>query len=296
MNRRTGGDERNGHHRPFFPSGSRSILLLVSLLVILSGCSGFGNAPGGHDRLPPGLTGNGVEDLQALMDAHSRRLTDRPYTIENRFVSRATGGKPGVRTHRVIRLGADPSRYLASSRTRTWGSCSPSRANRTVLRWSNGTAIAIKRSMENRSTSLGSRNGVGLFYPEPTRGAFDEGLYVLLARSDLAVRAATGKHAFLLGGRISDRPGAVVSTFDRTRNPPNASIVEASVRLIVTDRGLIRYWRVSWVVIRADGDRYRESWTTEISAIGSTRIHRPAWVDVALANETAPTEVPGPIR
>ncbi|MFB6266705.1 MAG: hypothetical protein ABEI31_03520 [Halodesulfurarchaeum sp.] len=292
--------QSNGAIRPRSRSRSLAVLLLLLslllFLVTLSGCAGYVGAPGPADRLPPGVRSDTVEDPHVLLDAHGRRLADLPYTVENTFVSRPAGEKPGVRVTRVIRFGGDRRRYWARSRTGTWGPGGEGIANRTVVRWSNGTAIAINRTVGTRTTYAGTRDGVGLFYPEPTPGDFREGLYVLLATSDLSVRAATGEDELLLSGRIPERPWAVVRAFDRTRNPPDASVADARVQLIVTDDGLIRFWRVSWVVVRADGIRYRESWTVRVLAIGSTSIPRPDWVHLALANETAPTEVPGPIR
>lgn len=267
-------------------------LLAVVLVSALAGCSGLTPPTDPGSELPPGVTERGVDDPDALLDAHLESLRSVSYGVSDTFVSRSNSEWPDVRVEREIEFAADPSRYRMRSVTVL--DRSTSRDTRTIELWSNGTAIAARRTNGELTTYEGTTDAVGLFYPEPTPAEYTESLYVVLATANLSVVAATGEDEILLGGSIPHESAGIARTVDRSGAPRGTTYADASVRLIVTDRGLIKWWRVSWTTI-TDEHRVRESRTVRLRELGSADVDRPPWVAQALANETSPTEVPGPL-
>ena len=269
-------------------------LFVFLLAVSLSGCSGLDPPADTTSDLPPGVTQAGVEDPDALVEAHVDRLRPVSYGVSDRFESRSATGRREVSIRREIEFGHDPSRYSMRAETVTVVE-GDDLDRRTVERWSNGTAVASRRSTGDRVFYEGTADAVGLFYPEPTPTAYTQGLYALLSTGNVSVVAATGEDELLLGGPIPNDSAAVVRSVDRTGASRGARFANASVELIVTDRGLVTWWRVTWTEIGPDGRQVRESRTVRLRDIGTATVDRPAWVRKALSNETAPTEVPGPI-
>jgi hypothetical protein len=272
-------------------------ILAASVVLVAAGCGGV-SPPASTDRLPPGVTEAGVEDPETLLDAHTERLRPVPYTVHERFEREAAGQRPGISMVREVRFGADAATYWASSRWVVEAAARPGPATRTVEQWSNGTAVALKTTAGNRTTYDGTRDAIGLFYPEPSQVEYRDALFVLLTTGEYSVPAATGPNQILLRGTIPDPPEraeSVVRTVDLGAPDSEASVGNVTVELVVTSDGRIVWWQVSWTVRAADGDRYAAARTVRIEDAGSTQIQRPAWVDRALANETPPTEVPGPI-
>jgi hypothetical protein len=307
-------------------------VVLVCLLV-LAGCSGF--VGGGSDagtgggagepevsvtpapvptverglsgsELPPGLTSEGVTDVDALFAAHRSTLDDTTYSV--RAVVNATypNGTTYYRSAARARVTERDGGYYYSNRFEH-----PNRSTNTLVRyesWSGGGAIltALTRreraaSSEDTTTDPNATSGAATSKNTTYRAIrseyeTDTGLYGL-PRYGERVAAQLGAAETAFGGRTDTvGPGSYVVTIHgvrdlraladgRFRNPR-----AASGRVLASPEGFVREYRLRYRATTPKGRTVRVTESITYSAVGRTTVERPPWYEKALERTNVTVE------
>lgn len=252
--------------------------LLAVLLVATAGCStplpadpgpepgagtetvtpvpvpGDEEATAAGDGLAPGLGPDGVTDAERLVDAHEAAVANASYTVRISSVRRASNGSTRVRYERVLRLAA-PDRFHHVVRVET------DDGDRRLERWRDGET-AYEAVMEDGSVTYRS-----LEAPRPP---------TLVSRSAL-LRLFSG-----LPSEVTTTHTSEGTAVHRVAGGPRdvLPLSNLSYVALVTDRGLVRFYEVSYV---AEGRDRREHVTVEVSVtgVGETTVAPPPWADDA---------------
>jgi len=254
----------------------RALPLALVLCCLTAGCGALGGGPdpgtaGATDavtpapveRYPPGVTEETVTNASALLAAHERVLADESMT---------------VRTTRTTTFSNDTLRRNVSATLRL-AADHVSLASETRVRFGDGRTV----------TGEGWANdSVGY-----TVSTIDEDRrYTRHPPREIDPRAQLTPALPLFADQLTsenvtvdrvDEPAFRI-TVD-TLAPTDSRSANASLSMLVTDRGLVREYR--YTVDRPCGpNRCRTVTNTRFSGVGETTVERPAWVASASANVT----------
>lgn len=270
------------------PPGARPALLL-SLLVVLAGCTAFGLAPGSPtpeptatpewpDPLPPGVTAAAVTEPLDLARAHTAALTGRSYTYRETVVVRTTDGIRIGEIRTVRRVAADGA-FVHRMRAEGVVPAVVSQF-RAIEAYSNGSRVVIRfrRDRENRTVAMSAAES-----PMAPNDVIGKGyLYSVLSSTRPVVvgplRRGGTTYVHVRGANGTTRFGFVEAT-------------NVTFEALVAPSGFVRRYAVSY---RANGTSYtgwegRVVRTVTFDDVGSTTVERPDWVAAELRNAT---EVP----
>ncbi|MEF8852213.1 MAG: hypothetical protein V5A44_06750 [Haloarculaceae archaeon] len=196
--------------------------------------------------LPPGVTGDGIADPDALLDAHRSALRNRSYTLRARISVR------GVVSERFTRV-ESPTRYY--QRDVRYGT------------GSNVTRFASDTSVYTRSTYDSVTRYDRFEAVIPPRSTTVRESRALLELDSAAVTRTTrdGHTVFVVRGTYPTHP-----TLPGVRN--------FSLRVVVEPDGLVRSLHATYV--RVEGaTRTNVTRSFTYTDVGATTVERPAWVD-----------------
>lgn len=220
----------------------------------------------GPEELAPGLTRAGVADPTRLGAAHARILSNASYTVHRNVTRRDEDGTLAFGTDVVLRRAAfgDRFRYILAFRGRD---------RRVVERYADGERIYERERAANETTYalVGAADG-----PLDPRDASFGALTNRRGVVDLFTR-----FRFEVTGRI-ERGGTThyrLATPEPRDLPPLRNV---TVRALVSERGLVREYSVSYLVVRDDAAT-RVDVTVRFSDLGTTAVAEPAWYDDARA-------------
>jgi len=258
-----------------------AVALLV--LLVLAGCSGVTGPSGGTETLtpapvqtattptpeasplPPGVTGNGVVDIDRLVDAHQVAITGQSYTWEARERTTGRRGNPtGTNVRYVARVANESTyRYFTNHRI-VWRSGRPRYLGNYSEFATESLRYAYYTDTENNTQF--SRTG-----PAPARVRVG-GIAVTAIERYLPARSATvaatridGRRYYELRGRGIDTPVAP------------GGVANYTVRAQIRADGFVRSLNVSYRVAARDRSR-SVSYGFTYTAVGTTTVERPAWV------------------
>jgi hypothetical protein len=286
------------------PVVSRHPAVLLALLVLLAGCSGFGG--GGtptepitpapvptatatatpHDLLAPGLSPVGVTDPYALGDAHAARLQATAYTVRTERTVRTPGGRRLGHETSVVRVAATGtfrSRVTATGTAADFVSGSSGR----VDRWSDGEQLVVAVTA-NGSTRYGYVPR-GSFDPRrPRLSVTRDRLFALFSAVDTRLtdrferNGTTVYRVESTGVAAPDR----IADAEVVRDPRNVSFTA-----LVDARGVVRAYTLRYRATATSGEPVVVALSVDTVRIGATTVERPDWYDraraVGLGNETA---------
>lgn len=219
---------------------------------------------------PPGLGAAGVEDAEALAEAHAAALRNRSFAMRRLVLVRDADGSRIGRERAAARVSSGGDRY--SYEWSVEGVVGRDLAGRQRRTWSN-------RSVTYVATTWGASTSYRRY--ETATG-----------RSPLPtiVGAAVVREAFgLVDTRVTDveRSGGTVRyELSATGGPHEHPGRNVSLRATVEASGLVRsltlrYWS------DANGGEVRVVRRLRIGGLGETTVPRPAWVDRAVENTSA---------
>lgn len=245
-------------------------------------------------RWPPGVGQTGVVDPRELVAAHRTELQDTNYT---QTVTESTRWHNGsVRWQRtrvtttdenrvfVVLNRSGPSilreRSLNATRAELYVRLQPAPADAKTF-----AALTVENRTEYRTFT-------------DSRHLLDNGRDIALLLSVFETRITSRTRR---GARtVFQLEATGTPVVDRFRFVPSRSDVSdprnAIFRLLVDDRGIVHQYRVAYTVTVEDGSlRYER--IVRFSAIGTTSVRRPAWLDnVATATPTGTTNTDGQRR
>lgn len=240
-------------------------LVAVALAVTLAGCATVLDDPSRTETvtpapvstpadgsstgssLPPGVTGTGVADPRALLDAHRRAIEDRSYTLR---VCVTSGGQ---RAERLLRF-ESPERYY--HRDTEAGSAG------TRTAFADGTRLYVRT---NRSGSVRYDAGNATAGPStPT---------TRLLKTFLQVDNATVSKTRLNAGVGYE----IRATYDA--HPTVAEFRNYSVLAVVTPEGRLQSVTASYTRTTGGLDPVDVFYSFQYTEVGSTTVTRPTWVE-----------------
>lgn len=278
---------------------NRALLAVLCVaLVLLAGCSGLGDGtatPEGDDtttpnattvvddpdandtdanetddtgaiaELPPGVSEDGIDDANALLEAHESLLDEQgAVTVTNTTVEAPRGS---LTSNSTVTFGADGS---IDVRTTT----SVGRGSFETLQYTNGSVSVIRQitpQAEQQTAFTGSS--------QVEQQAGLTGVQPILAAGEFSV-AETGE-------------GSVTLTVDGLADDANegtstvGNLTELDGQLVVTDAGLIESLELT-VTRAVDGDETTSVVDYEVTETGVDSAPRRGWVDEVLAEENIP--------
>jgi len=240
-------------------------LVAVALAITLTGCATVLDDPSRTETvtpapvstpadgsptgssLPPGVTGTGVADPEALFDAHRGAIEGRSYTLRVRVDS------GGQRAERLLRF-ESPKRYY--HRDTEAGSAG------TRTAFADGTRFYVRT---NRSGSVSYDAGNASAGPStPTTRLLETFLQV-----DNATVSKT---------RLDAETGYEIrATYDT--HPTVAEFQNYSVRAVVTSEGRLRSLTASYTRTSGGLEPVDVSYSFRYTEVGSTTVTRPVWVE-----------------
>lgn len=263
-------------------------MLAVAALLLLAGC----NAPAGpagpstetrtvtpvpvpsveatatpEGQFAPGVRTDGV-DGGRLADAHASALANTSYTVNQTLVQRYANGTLRSRYVTVARFTATPGRFAATLRQadRRDGRL----VERTVRRYGDGD-VAYAAITERNTTRYqrlrwpdGEPRDPRLVYPENLTNARS------IARVFTLVETRVVDTVEINGTRY-----ARLESVSNATLPPLANV---SVTALVSKRGVLRSYRVTYDVARSEGS-VRATVAVSYTRVGETTVSEPAWLD-----------------
>jgi len=247
--------------------------LAVVLAVVLAGCGSLAADPGtprtlspapvpepttqADSPLPPGLSGGGVTDVDALARAHVAALEGRSFTLQ---VNESYDDLSGFRVLRVERR----DRY--------------SFHDATVSIAGNRTEFVDGTHRYSRSTREGLRYELG---PAVNRSAAYGWIVAPPVRTPLSVGNATVYETRVAGERRYE------IHIDRAVHPRFDSFRNYSVRATVHPNGFVSAVSVSYVRVY-QGKRTNVTRRVQYSGLGTTTVDRPPWVERRWGEDPTP--------
>lgn len=262
--------------------------LVVALLVLLAGCSGFagGNAdeartvnpalrgtvsptptPTPVPDYPPGVSAAGV-DAWVLSNAHDRAVEDAGATVRT---NRTITGPNGTTLATVRSEAALDGERVASGFVT--GGAAPERVGVPgfdFALWSDGTETAVRRTRTDGSveyTRFPGQPSEALVSP----GTGQSAVYRVLADVDAEVAGTAvvdGERRFVLR--------AEHDVVERIGGP---TLLNYSLVASVDERGVVRSYRVRYEERREGVGLVTIDETLRVARLGNTTVERPAWVE-----------------
>lgn len=262
------------------------------------GTTGAGTVTPSAETLPPGVSGNGVENATALLEAHVAALNDTGYAFAIVSNGSTTRGDRTVRSNSTTNgtVAANASRFLVHSRSdRTSGD--GSRASAADV-WGN-ESVVLYRIQEsdrnryqrlNRSTGFATATDYGSQFSGATliRSALQTGDFTV----ESVERGGNGTLTTLVateyvrpegdrGGNATAGSAATATTTAGGASTGGPDVTTYDVRMVVDDEGRVRELDLN---IAAEGDRTSESvrYRYELTQIGGVAVSQPDWTGDAL--------------
>lgn len=218
-------------------------------------------------RFAPGVRDD-VVNGERLARAHARALSTTSYTVNQTIVQRYSNGTLRSRYVTVARFTETPGRFAAtlSQADRRDGRL----VERTVRRYGDGEAAyaAITEANTTRYQRLRWPDGE----PRDPRQVYPENL--TNARS--IARVFT-----LVETRMVDTVEVNGTRYARLESAPNATLpplTNVSVTALVSERGVLRSYRVTYDVSRAE-ESVRATVAVSYTRVGETTVSEPPWLD-----------------
>jgi hypothetical protein len=277
-------------------------MILVSVLVVLAGCSGVLGGGGGEPtetvtpaavptdeptptpapRLAPGITERGIVSPQALVAAHQSFLQNRSFTQRSNSTALAANGSTVLRTTGTLQVGPPgEGLYSVIERNGSYVSQESAMISTRSEAWWDGGQYVVRRTFPNGTTAYTQRP-------------------ISTARAS----AATGALPYLLESfgtnntTVTDRLTRNGTTLYRVRGVTQTYMAgNTTLRLLVDSRGVVHKYTTTRRLSSGSGVS-RSITKTRLVAINETDApERPSWVDDALNRTTSTassgTELPG---
>jgi hypothetical protein len=252
------------------------VLVGLALLVALAGCP----APADSDRgtvtpaplptteppYPAGVSDERV-DAETLVDTHARTLATTNYTllVERRV---SIGNRTMSQFERSRRVAVGETRY-AGQYGRSVSTPVVPLLTMTVEYWASGDGYAVRQRDEGGTDYLGWSS-----FGDPIRDVDrSRRLNRTLSTVPVGVADRTEEAVVLTGrqpGAVSDLPAPTFVTDQRN----------ATLTARVTHHGVITDLRYAYDA-RVDDESVRVTYQVSVTAVGSTTVPRPNWVDRA---------------
>lgn len=251
----------------------RPVCWLVAILLLLSGCNGF-SGPGPAATVSPAdvpeaptpsaqpWTGDSFDGSQAAT-THARTLRNSSYTVNQTIVTRFTNGTTAARYVTRAQFSGDGRAAVTLTQVDRRGADTQ---RRTVRRFQAGdTRYRLVVADGNRTLTVTNGTGYGAAeYRE------------VLANGGPVARVFGYVDTRIVGQYTEDGTQYVdVATVQPVSVPPLSNV---TLTATVSERGIIRSYRVTYGVER-DGTRLRTVVALSYTAVGTTTVDRPAWVD-----------------
>ncbi|GAA0663956.1 hypothetical protein GCM10009020_05940 [Natronoarchaeum mannanilyticum] len=243
-------------------------------MVGLAGCSttdgdggdsGDGNATDGSDgatlseEYPPGVTDDGLDDTQAIVDATKTALVENGYDVTSTLVS----GSAENAIEQRYRSSLDQKRHFFRFDSSSSTIVSYAESDRTYRKTSQGgetdyASRATEQSIADLHTSADIVAMLGS--PESLGGILDRGRFVPDAMAEYNGRDVV---AFEFDGVVADQI--------------QGTIEDPSGKLLVSPEGVVFDAALS-MTVSSDGNAQAYETTFTINALGSVDVQRPSWV------------------
>ncbi|MFQ3295503.1 MAG: hypothetical protein ACI9PP_000839 [Halobacteriales archaeon] len=262
------------------------IVASIGAVVLLAGCGAIPLGSDSGPSMPPGLSDDGVRNASELTSAHRETLTNRPHTVDVNETIRYENGSLWGSKRATIRV--DPASRIATAVVEpkpTNGPFSPPfhLSARTVEFYRNGTAIAAKASNDTTTKQVPpSVPGTGSNLRDPKM------VPPLLTGLELQYKGTVerkGRTLYRIEATEVTDEDLVASTVLSGRRYDD--IRNVSFRALVTERGLVAQYRVTYAVVKTEGYKFPDTEdgvviggkrTVTFRAIGTTTVERPEWV------------------
>jgi len=256
--------------------------LAVATLVVTAGCGGVLDAdpdPGTDvdpAALPPGVTGDGIENTSRLVDAHVATLETVGFesTATLNITFEPTDGDRQTRTNTInVTAESGFAPFLAHSNMTFMA------ATTATTYWGNGSVAVTRTERQDRVR----------YRPFPTTLdkdrflAFGSTLSLLAQLGDYRVTGAEDRDGTTL---VTLRADAVNESFGTDTTGLSAeNVSDLSSRLVVDSRGAVHAFDLSFTATTDEGRvTYDLTYTLEPGA--AVGVSTPTWIDAALANVT----------
>lgn len=273
-------------------------LIAVGLLVVLAGCSLLAgdaqpppradtvtpapvpSAPTDGDRLPPGVTGAGVVDVDALLAAHVRVATDTPYVWADRQ-RRVYGSNTTIVSFERRITFVDDRRYRWQLEPRPMFARGEYDRPLVDERFADGDWRYDRRGAPGRGAEYAVEPATGASRRLARVSGQSVGLYLDVPNATVSVVRVDGERYYEVIAREDSYPLAV---------PLVGDAYNYSVHALVTPAGLVTrlnatYWTAP------DGSGTRVHYGYAFRDVGTATLDRPAWVAEA---SDASTQVRSP--
>ncbi len=289
-----------------------AVVLVVLVVVLTAGCSGFADGDESPDREPygvdegvngsvedepeallTGLTTEGVTNASDLRETHQEAIGNRSYTIEYEYEYVIEEGTESFRRSSNSTIRVDPEAEVVGviGQRRIEGNVSDVPAtdepNATVEQWF-GERGVTRTELENGSVEYTPPLGIATTGSERIDTAERSLLSPLAGAVETttvgAVDAEDGTYYVVNGSENVSGDGAEYGQDSR----------EVDVRALVREDGLVRQTVAEQVMVMEDGERIRIAQTTEITAIGETEVQRPDWYEEAVTSGSGEPELENP--
>lgn len=254
--------------------------IIVLAVVLLAGCGGTAGSPEPssptvtpapvpvetdvptttpNSMAAPGISPAGVVDAGRLVNSHSDVLATRSFTAYVNSTRRLPNGSLRSRYVRRIQFAADKDRFYYF--LNQYNRANTGVRNRTIERWADGHRVLESTVQNGHRTSRVVRTAEpSRSFPENASNRVD--LYRLLTSMDTSVVEVFQRNGtieyHLIGG-----PQPV---------PPLRNV---TLTAVVTDRGLIKEYRVAYTV---GPEETRVVVTAKYLRLGRTDVTLPDWV------------------
>lgn len=269
-------------------AGVRTAVLACCL--VLAGCGGFPGSqpaasqqtvtpapvPDAPPQVAPGLTTDGVTDVDALVRAHVAGLSNTSHTIEHRRTVDDADGAPLVQQTTQAQIGAGYRSYTAV-RTLTGPAVTDqvtraSSDDQREIQWIMGDGTNSSRIVADGQDTGASDPREALFF-EPT---FHERIRALFVGANVTAVTPLGEY----DGYFHDTPVFLVhadGAADRSQFPvgPASRVGDVRFTALVSPEGVVRAYEVQYTVVRngttlhvTESLRYTDVGTTTVDADG----------------------------
>jgi hypothetical protein len=267
----------------------RAGLLLLTLSVVLAGCSGWGGegttetvspapvpeATAEATEVPPGISGRTVTNSDTLMLAHAAITGTRSHRLRSVWTARYMNGSLYASVHQRVRVSADRKRFFATFDTEGPHASVLGFRNARFALYSDGEHLyqAVTKA-GTTEYSVGSLH-------------LGESFHVSVSRANPRWRLAVLIGA--LNPRLAEPPSEGTNGSFRLvsseRAPPWEFALEVagktprnvSFEMLVTEDGLVTSYRLAYSAF-VEGGRIRVVRTVEYTDIGQTSVSRPSWI------------------